>query len=330
MKWQESDTKPELATPNQTHRQSGVFIQFNPNLRNFVGIFANSLNCSVYWTPDEPWRTIQSRFHFPKPTNYITTSESCDETYWYHLIVVYQHECVPPQPKTCRVYGNTQKDTRRSWQFFSQRWHLHLCASGFIKWDNRGSYTDVSKNRGTLKSWILIGVVHYKPSILGGSPYFWKHPYDHLTIDTWTNMLPKHSDNGQCNPNVVPEVLGKMQQKQRTILGIFLFAVVVFACFCSFLEFACVFFCWEHFEWENWGYVISALNIMWYFAFFACFFSSIYWFSVHVFLLCYFVCVEFFLEFWSGSCEAGGIFSAFSRTSRTAYHPGNKGLIRPY
>ena len=227
---------------------------------------------SVYWTPDEPWRTTQSRFHFPKPTNYITTSESCDETYWYHLMVVYQHECAPPQPKTCRVYGNTQKDTRRSWQFSSQRWHLHLCASGFIRWDNRGSYTDVSKNRGTLKSWILIGVFHYKPSILGGSPYFWKHPYDHLTIDTWTNMLPKHSDNGQCNPNVVPEVLGKMQQKQRTVLGIFLFAVVFLqfprVCLCLFLlrtlwmgELRLCDICIEH-------YVIFCI-------FFACFFSSI-------------------------------------------------------
>ena len=33
----------------------------------------------------------------------------------------------------------------------------------------------VSKNRGTPKSSILIGVFHYKPSILG-YPYFWKHP----------------------------------------------------------------------------------------------------------------------------------------------------------
>ena len=37
----------------------------------------------------------------------------------------------------------------------------------------------VSKNRGTTKSWILIGLsmfFHYKPSILG-YPYFWKHPH---------------------------------------------------------------------------------------------------------------------------------------------------------
>ena len=39
------------------------------------------------------------------------------------------------------------------------------------------SYMGVSKNNGTPKSSILIGVFHYKPSILG-YPYFWKHPYD--------------------------------------------------------------------------------------------------------------------------------------------------------
>ena len=35
---------------------------------------------------------------------------------------------------------------------------------------------DVSENSGTPKSSILVGVFHYKPSILG-YPYFWKHPY---------------------------------------------------------------------------------------------------------------------------------------------------------
>ena len=34
----------------------------------------------------------------------------------------------------------------------------------------------VSKNNGIPKSSILIGVFHYKPSILG-YPYFWKHPF---------------------------------------------------------------------------------------------------------------------------------------------------------
>ena len=37
-------------------------------------------------------------------------------------------------------------------------------------------YMDVSENNGTPKSSILIGVFHYKPSILG-HPYFGKHPY---------------------------------------------------------------------------------------------------------------------------------------------------------
>ena len=34
----------------------------------------------------------------------------------------------------------------------------------------------VSKNKGTPKSSMLIGVFHYKP----GYPYFWKHPYIYI------------------------------------------------------------------------------------------------------------------------------------------------------
>ena len=41
----------------------------------------------------------------------------------------------------------------------------------------QSTYVDVSKNRGTPESSILIGFFHYKPSILG-YPYFWKHPND--------------------------------------------------------------------------------------------------------------------------------------------------------
>ena len=40
---------------------------------------------------------------------------------------------------------------------------------------------DVSDNSGTPKSSILIGVLHYKPSILGYH-YFWKHPYIYVYI----------------------------------------------------------------------------------------------------------------------------------------------------
>ena len=48
-----------------------------------------------------------------------------------------------------------------------------LAATRVIK-----SYTGVSKNNGTPKSSILVGVFHYKPSILGENPYFLgKHPY---------------------------------------------------------------------------------------------------------------------------------------------------------
>jgi len=38
------------------------------------------------------------------------------------------------------------------------------------------THMDVSENNGTPKSSILIGVFHYKPSIVG-YPYFWKHSY---------------------------------------------------------------------------------------------------------------------------------------------------------
>ena len=70
-------------------------------------------------------------------------------------------------------------------------WSCHFCAPcknhcvRFKRWDKTTSvvtfgilacYMGVSKNRGTPKSSILIGVFHYKPSILG-YPYFWKHPY---------------------------------------------------------------------------------------------------------------------------------------------------------
>jgi len=38
----------------------------------------------------------------------------------------------------------------------------------------------VSKNRGTPKSSILIGVFHYFHHPFWGYPYFWKHPYNFL------------------------------------------------------------------------------------------------------------------------------------------------------
>ncbi len=42
---------------------------------------------------------------------------------------------------------------------------------------------DVFKNIGTPKSSILISCFHYKPSILGAHPYFWKHPYYTMYIN---------------------------------------------------------------------------------------------------------------------------------------------------
>ena len=56
---------------------------------------------------------------------------------------------------------------------------------------------DVSKNRGTPKSSILIGVFHYKPSILG-YPYFWKHPNvikcPNKRLDVICHQLEEHKE----------------------------------------------------------------------------------------------------------------------------------------
>ena len=54
----------------------------------------------------------------------------------------------------------------------------------------------VSKNNGTPKSSILIGVsmgFHYKPSILG-YPYFWKHPYSLVLASFSPNGNRDHED----------------------------------------------------------------------------------------------------------------------------------------
>ncbi len=58
-------------------------------------------------------------------------------------------------------------------------WNFHFRISGKAK---IGSFSEmgVSTNNGTPKSSILIRVFHYKPSILGAHPYFWKHPNPHL------------------------------------------------------------------------------------------------------------------------------------------------------
>ena len=49
-------------------------------------------------------------------------------------------------------------------------------------------YMGVSKNRGIPKSSILIGIFHYKPSILGYHN-FWKHPYIHIPLLKYMSYL---------------------------------------------------------------------------------------------------------------------------------------------
>ena len=58
-------------------------------------------------------------------------------------------------------------------------WHVHM---------------GVSKNRGTPKSSILIGVFHYKPSILG-YPYFWKHPYFRVCLSTISDLMTRWTNS---------------------------------------------------------------------------------------------------------------------------------------
>ena len=48
-------------------------------------------------------------------------------------------------------------------------------------WSNMG----VSKDNGTPKSSYFNRVFHYKPSILGAHPYFWKHPYSIRNHPFW-------------------------------------------------------------------------------------------------------------------------------------------------
>ena len=55
-----------------------------------------------------------------------------------------------------------------------------------------GCYMAVSKNSDTPKSSILIGVFHYKPSILG-YPYFWKHLY--IPQFFWGGTIPWFHDS---------------------------------------------------------------------------------------------------------------------------------------
>ena len=58
-------------------------------------------------------------------------------------------------------------------------------------------YMGVSKNTGTSKSSILIGVFPYfHHPFWGFSPYFWKHPYGHSNVHETTKMLIVES--GKC------------------------------------------------------------------------------------------------------------------------------------
>ncbi len=70
------------------------------------------------------------------------------------------------------------------WFGYNSRWntpsylkYLDTFCKIFGWTDNVCHCMDVSKNRGTPKSSILIGFFHYKPSILGYPYFFSKHPY---------------------------------------------------------------------------------------------------------------------------------------------------------
>ena len=77
--------------------------------------------------------------------------------------------CVCIGPKSYGVCDTVDgRNPANSRTFNSINW----CRISTIK----SIYMDVSKNSGTPKSSVLIGVFHYKLSILG-YPHFWKHPH---------------------------------------------------------------------------------------------------------------------------------------------------------
>ena len=73
----------------------------------------------------------------------------------------------------------------------------------------------VSKNSGTPKSSISIGVFHYKPSILGYL-YFWKHPHGGLgsLVSTTSHCVcPYMSLHGHCINVTVGSLSGSINKK---------------------------------------------------------------------------------------------------------------------
>ena len=66
------------------------------------------------------------------------------------------------------------------------------------------------------KSSILIGVFHYKPSILG-YPYFWKHPYDKSPTFFFAGLPILGA--GFLNHQKYSKVEGFLQQKHLKDLG---------------------------------------------------------------------------------------------------------------
>ena len=72
----------------------------------------------------------------------------------------------------------------------------------------KSQYMDVSKNSGFSPQIIhfLIGLFHYKPSILG-YPYCWKHPYNAQKFKTVVVVDPTH----------LKDMLVKLDQSLRVI-----------------------------------------------------------------------------------------------------------------
>ena len=68
-------------------------------------------------------------------------------------------------------------------------------------------YMDVSENRGTPKSSILIGFSIKKPSILG-YPYFWKHP----SLNLFQRLVHKETIFGKYVSSIKPCKSKKMSR----------------------------------------------------------------------------------------------------------------------
>ena len=101
--------------------------------------------------------------------------------------------------------------------------NLHIFASSLILHQNGLPFNDpcymgISKNRGSPKSSILIGIFYYKPSIFRFSPYFL---VDTHMVTTTTLQLPHQRVHQLHPPPLAPQRSGRASARSgETSLGV--------------------------------------------------------------------------------------------------------------